>query len=189
MSAEAWGNDERGTTVPAAEVSDRKAGKAGWLEILKHPLVLLVVGALLSNYLIPNWTRQWQDRQAELEIKVALINSIDEAITQMVMSVQYAVLGSASQSQEDYDEAYRRWEVNRHIIRSRLQAYYPGSKLLEDWEALSAEVTEFYAKSGTQDADERQEYLENWVERRDSLFQKKDELNRLILATPIPTFR
>lgn len=30
--------------------------------------------------------------------------------------------------------------------------------------------------------------MEDWVERNDRLFRKKDELNRLILATPIRTF-
>jgi hypothetical protein len=78
----------------------------------------------------------------------------------MVMSVQYAALGSPSQSQEEYDEAYRQWEVRRHIIRSQLEAYYPGSELGQQWDVLAQEVCDF-----------------------------RDLLNRLLLAEPISAFR
>lgn len=74
---------------------------------LQHPLTLLLIGAILSSYLIPNWTRQWQNQQTELNTKVELINSIDKSSTQMIMAVQYAVLGTKSQSQSDYDSAFR----------------------------------------------------------------------------------
>ncbi|MHB1355681.1 MAG: hypothetical protein ACYCZF_06860 [Anaerolineae bacterium] len=190
MKAQGHKDDEHGADAPTARVGSGRASITGaLLEVLKHPLVLLVVGALLSSYLIPSWTNQWQDRQAELEVKITLVNLIDETITQIVMSVQFAVLGSSSQTQAEYDDAYRQWEVGRQIIRSRLQAYYPGSRLLQDWEELSDAVTAFYTRSGTQDPDERQVYLDSWVEMRDRLFQQKDNVNRQILAERIPTFR
>lgn len=190
MKAKTQLRDEHGADAPAARAGSGRAGITGvFLEVLKHPLVLLVVGALLSSYLIPSWTNQWQDRQAELEVKITLVNLIDETITQIVMSVQFAVLGSGSQTQAEYDEAYRQWEVGRRIIRSRLQAYYPGSRLLQDWEELSEAVTIFYTRSGTQDPDERQAYLDSWSEKRNELFLQKDEVNRQILAERIPTFR
>jgi len=190
MSTEQQKAEARSDALAAPEIEEERPGRTGWLlYLLKHPLILLVAGALLTNYLIPSWTRQWQDRQAELEIQVALVNAIDQAVTEMIMSVQFAVLGSASQSQSGYDQAYRQWEVDRHMIHSKLQAYYPEGQVVRDWEALSTAVTDFYAASGTQDAEERQAYLETWVERKERLFQAKAELNQQILNTPVRAFR
>lgn len=191
MSTEAQRDDQGGAAAPASGIGEKKAGKVRWLlDILKHPLVLLVVGALLSSYLIPSWTRQWQNGQAELEAKLALVNFIDEEVGQMVTAVQFCMMKSASQSQGDYDEAYRRWEVERQIIRSRLQAYYPGAKLLLEWDALAADIGEFYARSDPtyRGGSEWEEYRENWWATRDELVRRKDELNRQILTTPMSIF-
>jgi hypothetical protein len=38
-------------------------------EALSHPMLLLIVGAIISSLIIPYFTRQWQDHQHELELK------------------------------------------------------------------------------------------------------------------------
>lgn len=40
--------------------------------ILSNPLLLLVVGGIISGLLIPYITNQWQNHQQQLEIKTGL---------------------------------------------------------------------------------------------------------------------
>jgi hypothetical protein len=159
--------------------------------VLAHPLTLLVVGALLSSLLIPSWTKQWQDRQSELQVKVDLVDRVDNSVTGMIMSVQFAILGAESQSQADYDRAYRQWEVDRRLIGAQLRAYYPEESLAEDWEELSEEITGLYI--GSQEGfslsgSAREDYLAEFEASKEGLFERTDELNNAILETPILVF-
>jgi hypothetical protein len=43
---------------------------------ISNPLVLLIVGAVISGILVPYITRQWQDHQKELELKTELVSRI-----------------------------------------------------------------------------------------------------------------
>lgn len=159
--------------------------------LLSHPLTLLIVGAVLSSLLIPSWTRQWQDRQSELRVKVDLVDKIDNSITGIVMAVQFAILRAEGQSQVDYDRAYRQWEVDRRLIRSQLRAYYPEKPLASDWNELSEEITAMYAGSqeGTSlSGDRREEYLDDFAEKKDALFERTDRLNSEILKASISVF-
>ncbi len=155
--------------------------------LLAHPLTLLVVGALLSSLLIPSWTKQWQDRQSELQVKVDLVDRIDSSVTEMMMSIQFTVVGAASQSPAEYDAAYRQWEIDRRLIQSQLRAYYPEEHLAEDWYAHSEQITDFYVQSSSNNPN-REEYLARWEETRAALFKRTDELNNEVLSTPISVF-
>jgi hypothetical protein len=50
----------------------------------KHPLVLLALGGLFTAILIPQVTREWQDRQSEQEIKRTLLEEIASSATTAV---------------------------------------------------------------------------------------------------------
>jgi len=61
-----------------------RAVAINWSKIgafLKHPLVLLVLGGVFTALLIPQITRQWQDRQSEKEIKRSLLEEISTSAT------------------------------------------------------------------------------------------------------------
>jgi hypothetical protein len=124
--------------------------------IAKHPLTLLLVGAVITNYLIPRVTRRWQDRQQEIELKTAFVGEVSDAVLEMLISVQYAEVGATSQSQEDYDESYRRWETARARIGARIRGYFPATGLQDRWRTLADAVTAAYALSGTHDTTLRQ---------------------------------
>jgi hypothetical protein len=150
--------------------------------VLAHPLTLLIVGALLSSLLIPSWTKQWQDRQSELQVKIDLINQLNSSVTEMVMSVQFVVVGAESQSQADYDRAYRQWETDSRLLGSQLQAYYPNEPLAKDWAQLSKGVTDLYRGSQAGYSEE------DFAEKKNTVFEQTDELNSKILSTPIGVF-
>ena len=162
--------------------------KAKVSAFLQHPLALLLTGAILSSYLIPSWTRQWQNQQAELSTKIELLNSIDKASTQMIMAIQYVRTGADSQSQADYDNAFRQWQIDKQVIRSKLEAYYPGSKLVADWNQLSEQLNKLYRISGSSNPADRKDFLNNFIALRDNLYSFKDKLNKDILSTKISIY-
>jgi hypothetical protein len=177
------------------------------LKLLSHPLTLLLVGALVTSVLVPRFTRQWQNRDKELDVKTTLVADISESVTDFVLAVQFAELKSVSQSQADFDRAFRQWEVDSAAIESKLQAYFPRSDVPEDWRRYSLVVTDFYALTGVDDPADRRELVDKFavyfgenqfaglVSRRDPNFrgawwilkarvlQRKDELTEAILGT------
>jgi hypothetical protein len=122
---------------------------------LAHPLVLLVVGAVFSSLVIPVFTRRWQNHQKELELKTGLVTEITQVVTSLVMSVQFAEMRAKSQSQEDFDAAYREWETGSAVIASKLRGYFPGTALAHDWGDLARLTTNFYALTGMGDRKEQ----------------------------------
>src|SRR2546423_1428624 len=94
---------------------------------LAHPLVLLLVGAAVSSYLIPSFTRRWQDHQKELELKSALASEISRSVTDFVLNVQFVHVRAASVTQTQLDAAYRTWSLPSAVIESRLGSYFPRS--------------------------------------------------------------
>lgn len=125
-------------------------------EILAHPLLLLLVGAAITNYLLPRLTRRWQDRQKEIELKTAFVGEIADAVLKMITAVQYAELGAASQSQPDYDAAHRSWEMERARVDARLRGYFPDTDLPDEWRRLADVVSGLYALSGTHNSATRE---------------------------------
>ncbi len=132
------------------------------MEVYKilQPFLLLIATALISHYLIPKITRRWQDHQKELELKTGFVSEISESVLGIVMAVQFAEVGAASQTQEQYDTAYRNWEVNKAIIGSKIRGYFPHTTLGTDWDEFSEIVSEVYALSGTSDETFRTERLD-----------------------------
>src|SRR5215216_2465278 len=49
-------------------------------ESFLYPLVLLLIGAGLTSLLIPWFTKRWEDRKKELEIKVDIASKIAEVM-------------------------------------------------------------------------------------------------------------
>jgi hypothetical protein len=89
--------------------------------VLSHPLLLLIVGALLTSLLIPNFTRRWQDHQRQLDLQDQLTSTISRSATKYILAVQRA------RNDPSYDErpALETWGVESVVIDSRLHAYYP----------------------------------------------------------------
>jgi hypothetical protein len=176
-------------------------------KLLSHPLTLLLVGALVTSVLVPRFTRQWQNRDKELDVKTTLVADISESVTDFVLAVQFAELASVSQSQADFDRAYRQWEVDSAAIESKLQAYFPRADIAEQWRRYSLLVTDFYRLSGVSDTAARRGLVrkfaayfgENrfaglvsrqdaafavaWTRLKASVLQRKDELTEAILNT------
>jgi hypothetical protein len=91
---------------------------------------LAVFAALLSSILIPQFTREWADRQKEHEIKQSLIEEISTASTTAVrqaISLEQATGGKQGESQPNtYADLRNSWLIRRANARSRIITYLPG---------------------------------------------------------------
>jgi hypothetical protein len=169
-----------------------------------HPLVLLIVGAIISSILIPWFTRGWQNYQQELEIKKELVGDISEAVMKLVMEVQSfeiqlknetlsGNLSALKPQREKFNllfselnEDYREWEVSSAVIGSQLRAYFRDSEIAPKWGIFSQNLTRFYADTQTDYEDALYGSAnESWRDERERLLKEKDELIRIILDKPI----
>lgn len=127
-------------------------------------------------------TRRWQDRQRESDLKTQLVADLSEAVTAMVLSIQFVHARRSLPSeladkdvvvarQREFDDAYRDWEIRSAKLRATLQAYFAGTSIPVAWSDLSASVGWFYAQEGVPEADQR-EVLEKAVDCLRQSFQE-----------------
>ena len=110
------------------------------------PLLAVLLTAALSGYVIPRITRRWQDHQKELEIKISFVEEISDAVLQFILAMQFAQRRISTQ--QAYDEAYRKWEVQRAVLTGKLRAYFRDPAIAQAFESFSDAVSDFYALSG-----------------------------------------
>lgn len=174
------------------------------VELLQHPLTVLLVGALLSGLLIPAFTQRWQNHQKALEIKTQLVSDLSKSIMGMVMATQFAHIGAKSQKQADFDQAYRDWEIESAVIGTKLQAYFPDTTIPSEWTAFSALVTDFYALEGIA-VNERSRYASNlatrlgvvsshegagdWLALKNGILERKSALIQQVLKAPVSVLK
>jgi hypothetical protein len=134
--------------MPILAVSD-------YVRYLFFPLVVLLAGAVVTGLLIPGLTRRRDNERKALEIKTNLVGDISEAVMQFMVAIQFAVLRAASQTQKEYDDAYRAWETKRAVLGTMLEAYFPTAGIGDDWDKFEDNVRRFYALSGVSEPAER----------------------------------
>jgi hypothetical protein len=122
---------------------------------LAHPFVIAVVIAVLVNFLIPSFTRKWQDHQKALEIKTGLVSDMGEAISDAVMSGRFISAGLVSRSSSDpradqraFNDGYRAWTTSNASIGAKIQAYF-GNDLGSQWRSFANVVTDYFQLSAT----------------------------------------
>lgn len=62
---------------------------AWWSDILRHPITIVLITAVVSGLVVPLFIRQSQERQKELELKTYLISQVIESVMAMVLAVQF----------------------------------------------------------------------------------------------------
>lgn len=174
------------------------------VELLKHPLTVLLVGALISGLLIPAFTQRWQNHRKALEIKTELVSDLSKSIMGIVMATQFAHVGAKSQEQADFDQAYRDWEIESAVIGTKLQAYFPNTTIPTQWKAFSALVTDFYALEGIAGGERfrcaadlagrlgvASSYQgdQDWLALRNGILERKSALIQQVLKTAIDVLK
>ena len=100
-----------------------------------NPLVLLLVGAAISGFLVPHFTRKWQDGQQELTLKVGLIENIATSITEIVRGVESteAKISIAEKNKSKILTQFKKkdqelWHKACPEIGSQIHTYFHRSK-------------------------------------------------------------
>lgn len=129
--------------------------------LLAHPLTLLVVTAAVSGLLVPRLTQQWQDHQQQVDIRRDFAARVSRTVGEIFVASQLAQVGALSQSQEDFDAAYVRWEVESAVLGAELRAYYPAESLHRAWSRCTQLATAYYTQVGIPDPGRRARYLQS----------------------------
>jgi hypothetical protein len=119
------------------------------------PLLTVLLTAVLSGYVVPRITRRWQDHQKELEIKVSLVDEISNAVLHIILAMQFAERKASTQ--QEFDDAYREWEVRRAVLTARTAVYFPA--VAGKFEELSNGISDFYALGGISRPDYREQQI------------------------------
>jgi hypothetical protein len=102
--------------------------------------VLLLIGAVISSYLIPSFTRRWEDHQKALEVRSDLASQIAEATTSSIVTSD-AIFSHLSRPD---DRQWLAWEIQSEAIEARLRAYLTDKSLARDWFGFMQEVEVFH---------------------------------------------
>jgi len=158
-------------------------------DIATHPLVILIVGAMISSLLIPRITKRWQDHQKELEIKINLITKISEVIMKEVMSVQFMeieIKHSDVKSKdfikkfESTNDDYKQLEIESAIIGSQLIAYFHNDNdIIQTWNKLVENLRRFYANLQSTYNDILSGKVSDqtkWRDKREEIIEEKQKL-------------
>ena len=147
MSADAAAGDH---AERARESVPPKAVRSRWWWLPK-PILLTLFGAAISAWLVPAFTRQWQDRQKEREIKVALVSDIGDSTSDALVTSQYVANRAfpGGNGQAEYNRFSLDWARRSAQIEAKLRAYFPDNPLVDDWQKYSIVVqNDFYLLTG-----------------------------------------
>lgn len=169
-------------------------------DVLAHPLVVLGAGTALTGFIVPRLAEGRQRSRKALELKTALVEQMTEEVTTFVMAVQFAELGAAGQTQEEFDASYKRWEVAAAVIRARLEAYFGDHRLVADWGELATVLTRFYALVAIRDEGQRRSEIarllteegvasdtletDGWARLKEAILHHSQRISREILTSP-----
>lgn len=110
--------------------------------MLRHPVLLMVVGALLTAYLIPSFTRKWQDHQRALEVRSTLASQIAASATSALMRSDETY--SRRRFTRADENAWLAWRIESAAVQARLRAYLADSTLAGDWNEFVQGVQVFH---------------------------------------------
>ena len=116
---------------------------------LRHPLVIAVLAGAFSALLIPQITREWQDRQREQDLKQSLLEEISTSSTAAVRQAISLASGHARAAGgaegEDAGDIYHAvrnsWLIRRASARSRIVVYFPN--LYACWYSYERAVSDY----------------------------------------------
>jgi hypothetical protein len=106
------------------------------------PIVVAFLGVVLGSWLIPAFTRQWDDRQKAGELKASIVAEIASATGRALLDAHEASIApsGAPLSPGSIPTAGKDWSVANLEIRARLQAYF-GPRAVDHWALVSQYVT------------------------------------------------
>jgi hypothetical protein len=121
--------------------------------IVPTPVIVTIVGALLSAWFIPAITRQWQDQQKARELKASLVTQINSDTTKALVTsdfIDYGRLGGVKTPMgappfpdRDFNQLDLTWRRDSEEIEAVLASYFPS--IVPQWHAYASLVQNTYS--------------------------------------------
>ena len=121
------------------------------------PLLVVVLSAILTGYIVPSITRDWQNYQKELELKTALVEGANVEVLSFLLGMQLAERRAIPQL--ELDKAYRIWEVQRAVLTGKLRLYFRDQTVSRDFDLFSEALTDFYVLAGVTNKEHRSKQI------------------------------
>jgi hypothetical protein len=120
---------------------------------LSHPLLLLLLGAVVTGILVPSFTHGWQVQQTARDTKTKVIADVSDAastaMTQLEIDMS-PVLNSGVANNgplntpQSIAGSYNNWTMKSTNVGSELNAYFPGNNIPTHWGNLSGLIKNFF---------------------------------------------
>jgi hypothetical protein len=107
-----------------------------------HPFVVVVIGALVTGVVVNYITHRWQERQRERELKTDLVANMTQSVHTLTMTV--LAVHQGRKRRQDLEPVYDDWRVRSAVIGAKLEAYFAGTGLRDEWSHFSKAVNLFY---------------------------------------------
>jgi hypothetical protein len=138
-----------------SEPHDEGRERSDWRRELRQLVPSRKVGAAVltiavSAWFLPALSHQWQDRQKAHELKAALVTKIGRATTEAIVTSEFLASGRLPHTrrggfnQNEFNVLDLDWQRDAAEIEAQLQAYFPGSGLVEKWREYSNFVRNTY---------------------------------------------
>lgn len=96
------------------------------MDILKHPLFLLAVSAIISGIFIPWFLRRRQYKQKELELKTEIVSDITESVMKTITTIY--LFRTLNFGKESLKKTLKDWQVRSCVICTKLHSYFTEKK-------------------------------------------------------------
>jgi hypothetical protein len=124
------------------------------LPSIPKALALTVAGTLLTAWLIPALTRQWQDQQRAQELRAAIVTRIGRDTTDALVLSSFIANGRFEAVRDPkrpfrvpmklFNDLDLRWERNRREIGAQLEAYFSDTDIVNEWRAYAQLTRDTY---------------------------------------------
>lgn len=78
---------------------------------------------------------------------------VSRAVMDLATATQFALVRASSQTQDQFDAAYRAWQLEKAVLTSLLTAYFRDPEVLRTWTRCRAWTTAYYVQSGISGTD------------------------------------
>ena len=137
----------------AAEPQERAEPKAEprkwsrWRIKVPTSVTVTLLGVALTAWLLPAFTRQWDDRQRAHELEVGLVSEIAAATADAVTTGE-TLQTQAGVTKSPRALAHRQWSTAALRLDGRLRAYFPDSTVVAAWQIYAYALGRFSGVSG-----------------------------------------
>jgi hypothetical protein len=116
-------------------------------QILAHPFVILIAGAIITYGIALPFSARVQQRQQKdqliVQLKLDFVKRVNQAVTETIMTPVFAMRDSGL-STDEINKAYRDWEIFSYGIESDMEAILASPLIKERWADYSESLKNYF---------------------------------------------